>query len=221
MKSALWLVSASWLLGVGLLAVAVSPRAHATVRVVQFGGSFGFSYSPSFFTATVGDTVRWQGDFGFHPLSSTAVPIGAASFQNGTGTSFDYIITVAGTYSYQCDVHGPAMAGSFTAALTGVSSDGGSDEVTSFSLAQNYPNPFNPSTTIAFTLPAQSEVTLRIFDVMGREVALLVQGPQPAGTYRAVWEGATNAGTPAASGLYFYRLEAGSFVKTERMMLLK
>ena len=90
-----------------------------------------------------------------------------------------------------------------------------------YELYQNYPNPFNPSTTIGYLLPAQSEVTLKVFDIMGREVATLARGPQPAGRYQTVWEGKTNAGIPVATGVYFCRLEAGSFVRTQRMMLLK
>jgi subtilisin family serine protease len=90
-----------------------------------------------------------------------------------------------------------------------------------YELHQNYPNPFNPSTTIGYSIPSRSEVTLKVFDIMGREVATLVRGAQPAGKYQTVWEGKTNAGMPVATGVYFCRLEAGSFVRTLRMMLLK
>lgn len=88
-------------------------------------------------------------------------------------------------------------------------------------LLQNYPNPFNPSTTIEYLLSSRSGVVLRIYDIMGREVATLVRGEQPAGRYQAVWNGETGGGKPAASGVYLCRLEAGSYLKTERILLVR
>jgi hypothetical protein len=91
---------------------------------------------------------------------------------------------------------------------------------TSFSLRQNYPNPFNPSTTIEYDLPANGSVKLAIYNILGQEVASLVNQVQNAGSYKAVWN-ASNV----ASGVYFYRLtvDAGSqkFTQIHRMMLLK
>jgi len=86
----------------------------------------------------------------------------------------------------------------------------------SFKLAQNYPNPFNPTTHITYQLPTLSDVKLEVFDVLGRKVASLVNTTQPAGTYSITFN-ASNL----ASGIYFYRLQAGSFVETKKMMLLK
>ncbi len=85
-----------------------------------------------------------------------------------------------------------------------------------FMLEQNYPNPFNPSTVISYNLPKASNVTLEIFNILGQKVATLVQGFKHAGAYKAEW----NAGN-LASGFYFYRLKAGVFVKTKKMILLK
>lgn len=85
-----------------------------------------------------------------------------------------------------------------------------------FSLSQNYPNPFNPSTTIEYTLPKSAEVTLKIYDVGGKEIVTLVRGQQTAGRHRVRFEA-----TGLASGLYFYRLEAGDFVQTKKLTLLK
>ncbi len=106
-----------------------------------------------------------------------------------------------------------------TSGISGVAGDG--LRAATFELERNYPNPFNPSTTIRYSIPSASEVTLRVFDIMGREVTTLVRGVQAAGRYQTVWEGTTNAGIPVASGVYFCRLEAGSFMKTQRMLLLK
>jgi N-acetylneuraminic acid mutarotase len=85
-----------------------------------------------------------------------------------------------------------------------------------FLLEQNYPNPFNPSTTIRYQLPVASEVKLEVYDVLGKKVATLVSERQAAGYYQYVW----NA-NGLTSGVYFYRLQAGGFVETKKMMLVK
>jgi hypothetical protein len=85
-----------------------------------------------------------------------------------------------------------------------------------FALQQNYPNPFNPSTVIVYELPTVSDVVLTVYDMLGREIATLVRQRQAAGRYRATFN-AQNL----SSGVYLYRLQAGSFVQTKKMMLLK
>ena len=87
---------------------------------------------------------------------------------------------------------------------------------TEFGLHQNYPNPFNPSTKITFALPKASRVTLTIVDALGRVQAVLLDGERPAGTYTAEWNAAN-----LPSGIYFYRLQAGEFVETKKMVLMK
>ena len=86
---------------------------------------------------------------------------------------------------------------------------------TNYSLSQNYPNPFNPSTVISFTLPTRSEYTLSIYNVTG-QVVQTFSGVEEAGTVDLTWE----AGQ-LASGVYFYRLQAGNFTDTKKMVLLK
>ena len=85
-----------------------------------------------------------------------------------------------------------------------------------YELSQNYPNPFNPVTQINFSIPKQSVVTLRIYDVLGKEVATLVNENKPAGFYTVDF----NA-SDLSSGAYFYRIEAGNFTDIKRMMLIK
>jgi len=87
---------------------------------------------------------------------------------------------------------------------------------THYSLQQNYPNPFNPSTTISFTLPSKSHVTLKVFDIMGREIAILVNGEMFAGNHTQKWNPSN-----ISSGIYFYRLEAGSYTETKKLVLLR
>jgi hypothetical protein len=85
-----------------------------------------------------------------------------------------------------------------------------------FELGQNYPNPFNPSTIIKYSIPANSFVQIRVYDVIGREVSTLVKAQMNAGTYNVTFN-ADNM----PSGIYFYRIEAGNFVQTRKMILLK
>jgi len=85
-----------------------------------------------------------------------------------------------------------------------------------YSLDQNYPNPFNPVTRICYAIPVEGFVTLKIYDVLGKEVMTLVNEPKQAGYYDTEFSGSN-----LASGLYFYKLEAGSFVETKRMLLIK
>ncbi len=88
--------------------------------------------------------------------------------------------------------------------------------VETFRLEQNYPNPFNPTTNISYVLPKAENVSLKVYDVLGREVATLVNEVKPAGAYTVPFN-ASNL----ASGVYFYKLQAGSFVQTKKMMLVK
>jgi hypothetical protein len=87
---------------------------------------------------------------------------------------------------------------------------------TKFTLDQNYPNPFNPSTTINYDLPRDVRVSLKIYNTLGQEVATLVNEEQQAGYKSVVWNG-----TGFASGMYFYRLQAGEFVDVRKLLLLK
>ena len=85
-----------------------------------------------------------------------------------------------------------------------------------YSLKQNYPNPFNPSTTIEFALPGAGFVTLTVHNLIGQEVATIVSGERAAGTFTATWDA---SGLP--SGVYFYRLTAGEYIQTKKMVLLQ
>lgn len=89
------------------------------------------------------------------------------------------------------------------------------------SLYQNYPNPFNPSTRIAYRLAAPGHVSLRIFDILGKEVRTLVDAYQQSGATWADWDGTNSAGDHVASGVYFYTLHSGSVHTTKRMLLVR
>lgn len=90
-----------------------------------------------------------------------------------------------------------------------------------FTLYQNYPNPFNPSTTISYYLPDASDVKVVVFDMMGKVVKELVSGHQSAGLHNVVWNAENNEMKKVANGIYFYRINAGSFNSVKKMILLK
>ena len=83
-------------------------------------------------------------------------------------------------------------------------------------LSQNFPNPFNPTTTIKYQIPELSFVTLKVYDVLGSEVATLVNEEKPLGNYEVEF-----GATTFPSGIYFYKLQAGNFVETKKMVLMK
>ncbi len=93
---------------------------------------------------------------------------------------------------------------------------------TVFHLAQNYPNPFNPVTTIVFDIAKEAQVSLTIYDILGRKIAELVSHKKyKTGRYKVKWDGRNIAGARVASGIYFYRLEAGDYIKIRKMILMK
>ncbi|MGE5859908.1 MAG: prolyl oligopeptidase family serine peptidase [Ignavibacteria bacterium] len=122
--------------------------------------------------------------------------------------------------------HGPGlfidqyfeMMGDFFATESGITKvDAGEGSAPAkFSVIHNYPNPFNPATTITFTLPVKSFVTLKVFDSLGKEVTNLVSEEMQPGTYTRQWNAEEEP-----SGTYFYRLEAGSFTETKKLVLIK
>ncbi len=103
-----------------------------------------------------------------------------------------------------------------TPSLVGVESNLNSKTPQSYQLSQNYPNPFNPSTIIQYAISIKQFVTLKIFDVLGKEVAILVNEEKPAGNYEVEFDG-----SGITSGVYFYKVQAGTFVETKKMIYLK
>jgi hypothetical protein len=90
-----------------------------------------------------------------------------------------------------------------------------------FKLEQNYPNPFNPSTRIQYAVSSRQFVSLKVYDVLGNEIATLVNEEKPAGSYEVEFSVGQNSILSLSSGIYFYLLQAGSFVESRKMILLK
>jgi hypothetical protein len=152
---------------------------------------------------------------GFGPYTLNTTDTATVAFAFVAGQSLQELITNARTAQKDW-----VLAGNTMTYLTGVGAQNANLPLT-YSLEQNYPNPFNPTTSIKFTLPKASDVTLKVYDLLGREVRTLVNGTTEAGYYETVWNGHNNLGAQVATGVYIYRIEAGSFVSTKKMMLLK
>ena len=90
-----------------------------------------------------------------------------------------------------------------------------------FALHQNYPNPFNPTTSVRYDLPDNENVTIIIYDMLGRQVKQLVDSYQEAGFKSIIWNATNDFGKPAANGVYLYKIQAGDFIQTKKMVLLK
>ncbi len=119
-----------------------------------------------------------------------------------------------GTESYYSPV------GNFT--TNGLTAVGDESELPKeFAISQNYPNPFNPTTMIKFQLPKEQFVTLKVYDLLGKEIRTLVEGNIQAGYHKVVWDATDNFGNKVTSGIYFYRITAGNNVVTKKMLLLK
>ena len=119
-----------------------------------------------------------------------------------------------GEWSYFSDV--------VTATIEFVSNDEQNSEVPlTFSLNQNYPNPFNPSTNISYVIPERNNVSLSIYDVNGIFVKNLVNQISEPGSYTVSWDGTNFYGTKVSAGMYFYKIQTGSFVSTQKMIFLK
>ena len=90
-----------------------------------------------------------------------------------------------------------------------------------YALGQNYPNPFNPATTFNVDIPRISDVNIKIYDVLGREITTLMSGQQPAGTLQVKWDGRDAHGLTAPTGIYFVKMSAEGFSDSRKIMLMK
>jgi plastocyanin len=181
------------------------------------------AFSPSSVTINLGDTVRFQ-------IGSMhdAVEVSQSTWNaRGTtplagGFSVPYgggiaVPTAIGTHYYVCETHvSSGMKGTITVNQTTDVKVTNSRIPEVFALEQNYPNPFNPTTNFGFRLAGLEFVSLRVYDILGHEVAAVVNEVLPPGEYRVQWNASA-----LPSGVYFYTLHAGDFIETKRLTLLK
>ena len=100
--------------------------------------------------------------------------------------------------------------------ITGVDDEQKTESLRSFQLYQNYPNPFNPRTKLKYQIPELRFVTLTVYDILGNEIETLINEEKASGTYQIEFDASA-----LTSGIYFYKLQAGSFVETKKMVLMK
>ncbi len=135
-------------------------------------------------------------------------------------------LVLSGFLDPSANQDGPAMAfDTFTLDIPHVvgieETDDHSHTIEGFQLAQNYPNPFNPTTNIGFRMSEVAFVELAIYDISGRLVKTLIRGNRGTGSYTVKWDGINQSGRHVSSGVYFYRLQAGKFTQTRKMILLR
>jgi photosystem II stability/assembly factor-like uncharacterized protein len=175
------------------------------------GPVYAISATASDFFAACGGTVYRSGTHG---------ALWSASFTGSIGSLFHLNMVANGltVSGWIVSSAGNIAAFSGTPSSVGTKINPGPRE---FVLQQNYPNPFNPQTRIEFALPHAAHVSLKVFNAVGEEVATLVDNMISAGTHDVEWNGRNRFGASVASGVYFYRVVAGEFAATKKMLLVK
>ena len=185
------------------------------------GGSWkavnnGFTaYSYPIYALVVSGTNLFAGTYGGGVYLST--DNGANWTEVNEGLSFKGIqaLAVSGSYLFAGADGSGVWRRPLSEMITDVN-DKGSSLPSKFSLSQNYPNPFNPITNIEYTIGSRQTVILRVYDIMGNEISKIVNEEKPAGRYIVQWNASNQC-----SGVYFYRLQAGGYIQTRKLILLK
>ncbi len=180
-----------------------------------------FEFTPQDINVTVGDTVEWQWVEGTHTTTSDSTA-GIDVWDSPISSSvpvFSVIIRTSGIHDYHCTPHQAfGMIGSITATMPTEIQET-KQLPFGFTLSQNFPNPFNPSTMIMYKLTSSTFVTLKVYNTLGNEVAILVNEYQNSGEHMAAFDAGKTK--ELASGVYFYRLKANGLIQTRKMLLIK
>ncbi len=206
-----------------------------TLDGFQFGiyatGQSNVMPRPGKFIRTNPPTFSWQGngafdfqlatDLGFTSLLVNTTVNGSgftpsSALAKSDTTTFYWHYKPRGNPQYGC-----TYVFNITDNATAVDDGQGLAVPAEFALEQNYPNPFNPTTSISYVLPHNAHVKVAVYNVLGEEVASLIDEQQSAGKHSVIWNGTADNGDTVPSGIYFYRLSAGQFVDTRKMLLLK
>ena len=213
-------------LAVALLFLVPSMATAATHTINQSS----LTFSPSTVSIEVGDTVEWIWSGGSHTVTSgtdlSDPEVGLLFDQslNSGNPSVSHTFTQAGVQDFFCRPHlNFGMTG--TISINAVSAVGEAPSRVAVQLLPNAPNPFNPTTQITFDLPADRvgamQVSLRVFDLKGRLVRILLEEPVEADRRTVAWDGRTGQGMAAPSGIYVFRLTAGGQTLARTMTLAK
>lgn len=204
-----------------------NPAHRDTARFVAMAGSMALSIvtvQPDSIIMSPGDSARFSA-FGHNQFNmfSNFVP----EWQCSGGTIDDQGLYVAGSKygEYQVTGRDPGSGLSATARVWIVENTGVGEEALllpeEFALEQNYPNPFNAGTRIRYSLPAQSRVTIEIFDLLGRRIRTLADQTRPAGSHTIEWAGEDERGEAMPSGLYLYRIRSDRYTCCRKMVLVR
>jgi len=155
----------------------------------------------------------------FRPLSTSASEQTLSFDSIKVGDAGDWVFSDVGGGTFP-----PGFGGGLTFKVKSI--DMAADDITpivprSFGLNQNYPNPFNPTTRISFSVERKTDVNISIFNILGQKVYTLVSGMMDPGVYDKEWPGTDQNGSQVASGIYFYKMTAGEFVQTRKMLLMR
>lgn len=151
-----------------LVVIVMATSASATSHSVKFGGTAGYKYVPATLSVSVGDTVIWEGDFTLHPLSSTTLPAGSATWHVSSGTRFSYVIPAQGKYNYRCDLHS-GMTGSFQTETTGANSLPHAT-LTNVNLTVQLMISARETPVLRITTPHAGRLSIQVTDLGGRIV---------------------------------------------------
>jgi plastocyanin len=191
---------------------------NVSSQVLHIVDVSNFTFTPSQLTIGVGDIVRWRNITGIHNVvaDDNSFTSGAPSSSNW---EYEFVFNNTGINPYYCSLHGGPGGVGMSGVITVEATTNITNEAISsykYDLEQNYPNPFNPSTTIKYQIEFSEPVSLKIYNILGNEVAELVNEVKQAGNYSVSFD-ARNI----TSGVYFYKLQAGSFVQARKMIILK
>ncbi|UCE65090.1 MAG: T9SS type A sorting domain-containing protein [Candidatus Zixiibacteriota bacterium] len=173
-----------------------------------------FSFVPGRLIINVGDMIEWRNRDNVAHSATSDDGIWDSGLLSRDET-FTYTFTLEGVYPYHCTPH-PFMVDTIVVGTPTGIDDQPSSIPDQFELSQNYPNPFNARTAIEYSLPQDSHVRIVIYNLLGQNIKTLVDQSKPAGGHLALWD-ASNVPT----GVYFYRIEAGEFTQTRKMLLAK
>ena len=196
--------------------MSVAPTGRIDVAWLDTRDNPGSINSSLYFSYSTNAGITWTPNV---RLSQSFDPHAGWPQQNKMGDYFHMVSDSAGANLAWAATFGGEQNvyyGRITFPLTEIDDRGAEKIPASFSLSQNYPNPFNPSTTIKFQVSSFKFVSLKVYDVLGREVATLVNEQKSPGIYTVQWDA-----SGVASGVYFYRLASGGFIETKRLLLLR
>ncbi len=211
-----------------ILAVSLPAGAVTSIRTTTLSNPDGITRNMfgEWYISYWGDNsvYRFNSDF-------SGDPVEVSSSQAGPADIYFRTLTATGKVSNATEIQanaGVLVVPNFNGNtvnflnLTDLSNNESEEYIPQYlSLKQNYPNPFNPNTTISYSLPNESAVTITVYDVLGKEINQLISQIKPQGNHSVEWNGNDNFGNPVSAGIYLYQIQTSDFIQTKKMVLMK